>query len=661
MSFQQFQDYYKDRRQFFQGYEHDALLKKAYIKLRKGSEIRFQDVDKFTSHESSTLGKILIDVPQIMVVKDRVFKSLETVEAAQEADVCIVYGDYGHGKSQTAHVLLESLNAENKEKRLVHLENISTFNMFMHNFGRHMKELIETQHSAVYPQVSGYIDSFLNIPNNNTTSHSQLIQTFVEFIQATSEHDIVHVVILDEVDKIVKDEVERKQWIDFFVTLNDESDLALLLICLIPQQMVEVLLSADRRLERWNHFFNVNATILDGKYSSEVVRAIASILALHDYYNSNDTSSKSLEFIFNIVEHKLEYLQTTSIRNVNTWVIIVGELFQQFEKMNLWNLVDSFSTKDYREQGEIIKSKLMTLFKADNLPQFELSRDDSEDLELYRTEFTKESLSVGNFQSDGYFRIYLHFMNSEKLLHEIPAMIEYVDAQPVNLVKIRTITDEYPAILIAVGSDADAINELKGQIKQEFDQEFHKYPIRLIWIPSGLVGPLLLLPDDDSNSAFSQTLQLLINWSNVITGHRNEISLYFQDLPTDMIRRGILLRSLELAKFSQEDIQTARSSSTSEGDKNKTMIFFAANIVSNLEEIQTFKYLNSIEKHVTDTVMTQFPGEALEIMQEFKKMIEILEDKGYIIKGGSKRVTIKKTESWDQIQAINLLKSIYSG
>ena len=58
--------------------------------------------------------------------------------------------------------------------------------------------------------------------------------------------------------------------------------------------------------------------------------------------------------------------------------------------------------------------------------------------------------------------------------------------------------------------------------------------------------------------------------------------------------------------------------------------------------------------------MVQFPADALEFALEIPNMIKVLADNELVITGGNKRPTIKKSDTWDQLQAINLLKSHYS-
>ncbi|MDH5403894.1 MAG: hypothetical protein OEZ01_03525 [Candidatus Heimdallarchaeota archaeon] len=650
MTLEKFVDTYNERRDFYENYPFQALLKKTYLKFRKGSEVRFQDVSKFEEN-STIMSDVLINVPQIQLVKDRIKQSLQTVLETREADVRIVYGDYGHGKSQTAHLLVEELEKGSNNSVFIHLENIATFKNFFVNLSKNRKKQLGEE-------IPTDLQKFFSIfeDSSSEVGVSMLIHSFIEYLQCESNSNMVHVVILDELDKIVHDEIERKNWIDLFVSLNDESDLPILLVCLIPQRMATILINSDRRLERWNHFFSINSTSLDGRYSTEVLNAIATILALNDFYHQTRRETNSLQYTFDVIEQKLHYLETTTIRNVNTWVIIFGELLLQYENFGIW---DKYNSIDEIKRYDLLKSNLIKLIKSDNLPNFELSRDDSEEKDLYRIEFT-EDLS-GNMI--GSFNLLINFQNTEKLVKSVNICVETGDRfnEDESHEKLILLSDNNPVIVIILGMNSSKQTELNQKYLNEQKTHVERYSIKFITIPLEICSPLILLSEDESHAQYNQILSSLVNWSTIITGHREELEYIIKETPSEIARRGILLRSLQLADITIDKIKSHSEVSSSEEpiDISTGIIFMAANIVSTVEEVNTFKYLSTIEKNVSDTLMFRFPNEAIEVLQEFDNIINKLHDEKLLFKGGAKRFTIKKTKNWDSVKAIQIIKQMY--
>lgn len=414
MNYPDFEIYYSERKEFFKREFEKELWTKAYIKLKKGSEIRVQDLDKIYRTKKKPISEILIDVPQVRISKEKINKALKNVKISNEGDIRIVYGDFGHGKSQTANLIVESIRSNNISNQIVYIENITTFRIFIINFTDYLGNLLFKNNKHLFNKVEPILD-FLKKANDQSISISKIRSIFIKLIKELSERDYITILFLDELNKVLHDQIEIQHWIDFFITLTDESNLSLLLVCFIPQSTDRAMINIDKRMERWNTFFGIDATYLDGKYGSKVLLGIANLLALSSLNHYIDLSKNSLEFIYNIFLFRKDYLEGASIRKINTWTINLSELIIECKKYNLWERVKEFNRLDRTDKGLFIESKLRSLLSIDQLPQFELKRKDSEEKEIYRVEYQDENLRVENKKSDGHYQQFVQFINTEKL------------------------------------------------------------------------------------------------------------------------------------------------------------------------------------------------------------------------------------------------------
>ncbi len=668
MSYRELEDYYKKRRELISAKINDDLLVKFYFRLQKGSEIRYEDTKSFLGPENK-IRDILIDIQQEKIVKRDLKRILDQVRMLNEVGIKIVYGDYGHGKSQMANILVEWFKDEDKNI-LAYLENITTLRDFIENYAKYAQTFLLNNAEHLLFDGQQYLSILLEAqnPENSLTT---LRQNFINFAKYMSKNSHTIVLFLDELDKVARDPIELQHWIDLFISLNDENSLGIVLVILIPQITTNTLLQTDTRMERWNNFFSLDATQLDGKYGSVTLKGIANILAISTHYNYFEIQDDGLNFVYDLYTYKKDYLQNASLRNVNTWAVSVSEfLIQADSKFELWEKKRGFLALDEIEQEKIIERKLKIYLAEDQLPHFEVFLEDlaeegeEEEKEVYRVRYNPEKLRVDEEFSDGHFEQLVNYKNTETLKHKVAITINYnldVANQESQIDRITKIANNYPVLFFSIGPDKNTGKMIQTLFDRLCAKDRYKYPIKVINIPTNLVYPLLILPNDSKDKSFPFILQLLITWAKIMTGHRDEITYFLKELPNLMSQRTITLRSYELAgipiKQIQEDENITETLIDKEQEIEKGKLFLSAMVISMLENVQSFKYYTTIQRDITEMLAREFPEVASTLNRELDSTLSKLNLAGYVSFGGGKRRTVKKEEIWDEKKAMETIKN----
>lgn len=657
MNFREFQIYYAKRISFFKSEISEELSTKAYIKLKKGSEIRILNEKYIKRTEENKISKVLIDIPQIDLVKRRIDTALNSIQISHEGDIRIIYGDFGHGKSQTANLIIEDIRSKLKSNQIAYIENITTFKNFIIGISDYFTFKFKDQ-THFFNKIEPILDALKEI-DDSLKSISEIRSLFVKILKTLSERNYNIIIFLDELNKILHDPIEIQHWIDFFITLTDESNISFLLVCLIPQTSSRTLVNIDKRMERWNTYFNIDAIYLDGKYGNKVMEGIGNILALSSVNHYINLPSQSLELIYDVYQYRKNYLEGASIRKVNTWTINLSEFIIKCSKYNFWDKVKAFDRMDRTEKGLYIESKLRTLLSIDLLPQFELNIKDSEEKEIYRVEYNNTNLQAGDKKSDGHYQQYVQYMNTEKIKLNIAVEIKFTqdkNHQDSQIEKIIKLSEQYPTIFFSLGPQKSIGEELKKSLSKLSETDFEKYPIFVINIPQNLSYPLLLLPKDKNIAGFNQIKHILIAWSNIITAHREELEFFFREIQSKLIQRKILLRGLELAGLSSKKIKPIKGEKE-EDELKKARRFLVGSFIAMLEEVKSYKYLSTIESEIKDMLNNQFPRVATIVIKKIPNFIDLLEMDKFVSRGGKTKTTIKKEDKWNAHDVMTFLES----
>ncbi len=663
MPYTELENAYNMRKQVFNSRYPLELVNKLYSRMKRGVEVRASDLLKYDDNAPIKFADLFVGIPQVQEVINDIGEAFEEVEAGGEFFVKAVYGDFGHGKSQTAHLSIANIMLSDKtEMRVAHLENITSFTLFIENFAKSMEEqLTQTeQGKKIMESIQNMIDDL----KSPSLSLGENIQTFIHVVQELSRQDITVVVYLDEVDKIIHDEKDIREWIDFFVSINDVSDFKLLLVLFMPQNVSDRLINTDSRMERWMHFFEMAPVFLDGQYRAKTIDGIANMLAISAIAKGYELTKKEFEYAYNAYLHKHNYLEQASIRSVNIWALNLGETLNSCTKLGMWHLWDALKLQNPAIQYKTIKSKFTTLLNIDELSQFDIKLDDSDDIRTYRVEFSNKGIEILDKITDGQFRMYMRSSGGETLAHTIVVDIEYTldnNYPPEVLQSVLNHAKLYPTIFISIGLSLDAEKLIKTQIKNEVRQEPNLYPIEVINIPRDLLAPLMILKEDAPRSQILKVRGILRNWGRNITEHRLKLEKFLKNLPDLMVERRIHLRTFELADIPGSTTSDTSDSETTPSGKTPSVrqaaTFLAASMISRINEVKSYKQRITLEKDLRKDLDSHYPLHTDTVMVYLQNMISVLGQNNLIFFGRrGQHDTINKTPSWNDSLAMDLLR-----
>ena len=116
MSLEELTDTFNQRKILFEGYQTE-LLRKLYSRMKRGVEIRTDDMLRMSEGTDQDLSKLFVKIPQVEDVKIEVQNALEELDYADDFTVKAIFGDYGHGKSQCAHLTMLEVLRFNDHKQ----------------------------------------------------------------------------------------------------------------------------------------------------------------------------------------------------------------------------------------------------------------------------------------------------------------------------------------------------------------------------------------------------------------------------------------------------------------------------------------------------------------------------------------------------------------
>jgi len=666
---------------FTQKFERQ-LLTKVYSLMKRGVEIRIEDIEKAEESKTS-LTELFITIPQVTEVVDAVEDGLADLETMQITTIKVVYGDYGHGKSQTAQIALEKIVKQDHEAdRLIHLENISSFRNFLEDIAKSIRQQIT---SSKKPQLISEIVDRLNLiegANSSDKSLSDLISNLLEILQTLSQHEINLIIFLDEVDKITHDSTDMTEWIDFFTTLNDTRDLRLFLVLFLPQTAGRKIMDSDTRMLRWEQFFEMEPIYLDGKYGKDTIRGVANVLSLGTLYNQKSLTDNDLQFVYTAYNYRKNFLVNSSIRKTNMWSLTTAEILNQCIEMDIWNKVSSFLDRPGKTQKFLLEQQMRRILMEDRLPNFTLHIDDSDEKNTYRIEYEEENLVSNGIFSDGQYKLYRRSASSEFMEYgaaiKISASIKGTHESEV-LNHVVTLAENHPVIFISLGLPQSSEEDLEKRFQRLTDKYIQYFPISIINIPKELFGPLILVPTEDSEP-MRKLKNTVRAWGTHITDHINELQNFLNNLPNKMIDRTVRLKTYELVKELpiQEKPQLKANDEAakvlatlnedpvignSKQDKQQRLRdagkFFGASLVAIIDTIKSYKYQSTIEKELKKQLNTSPYGDLEHaLFNILPKYFTVLENDFLVemgTRGGQKIVST--TDNWDDERAINTINA----
>jgi hypothetical protein len=650
--------------------------------MKRGIEVRMEDLQK-TENLKTSLTEIFITIPQVTEVINSVEDGLLDLEGMSITTVKIVYGDYGHGKSQTAQIAIEKITQQGTDAdRIIHLETISSFRKFLKNFGQAIRQQVS---SSKQPQlITDLVNQlqFIEEADNRESSLSELITQLTEILQRLSEEEFNIVLFLDEVDKITHDQSDMTEWIDFFTTLNDARDLRIFLVLFLPQASGQKLMSADTRMHRWEQFFEMEAIYLDGKYGKDTLKGVANVLALGTLYNKKSLTENDLQFVFTAYNYRQNFLVNSAIRQTNMWSLTTSEILNQCIEADIWSKVGEFLARPGATQKFLLETQLKRILLEDKLPNFVLHIDDSDEKEVYRVEYENEALSSNGVFSHGQYKLYRRTASNEIHEYSIAVIVNAStsgahEAEILN--NVVTIAENHPVVFISLGLPQTSEADFKARFQRLSEKYIQYYPISVINVPKELFGPLILVPTDP-NEQMRNLRTTIKAWGTHITGHLVELQQFISTVPTQLIHRTVRMKTYELVKelpiqakpelVATDEAATVLAALDKDPvvtapvqDKKQRLVdagkFFGASLVAILGSIKSYKYQSTIEKELRRMIVTS-PYRDLEhalfnILPNYLKILEdnFLVETGH--RGSQKIISIK--DNWEEERAINIINS----
>ncbi len=665
------------------------LVNKAYAKIMRGVEIKWKDIQSISQRYSlrTPLQNLLIELPQIKEVINQVEHNLAKIENSHEMQVQVVYGEYGQGKSQIANILLELFSDTTRFPNCIYFyHSVTTINSFIEAFISHLSNILTGK--PFYSKIEPFLDQ-LRYAVDSRILITQIIETFSKIIKELSKRGYTTVLIFDEVDKALNSPDDFKPWGDLFVTLNDESDLKLLLVLLLPQSTAQQMLLIEPRLERWTTALHINAVYLTGKYLDFVPHAIGNILAMKAITERISFNTMYLEFAAHAISFQEKRLKSLSIRAVNQWAVQLAEMLIRLMNWNWDSLLTQFQHLDRTKKGQVIEKKLRTFLTNTQIPNFTLKNPDTNEFERYHITYSNDNLTTENKVSDGHFQIKKFVENAVVEETLVASEIKYTDtgshdSEQINKVKI--LSTGFPTIFFSLGSNTETANLIRERINLWHKQHSALYPVLLIHIPKPLITPLLIL-HEDSTTVNPAKIAILTFWAKSLCDFMQPLENFFKNLPDKLLERAIAIRLEKLKQITQlgsiqakqdqsPSISTTQPSLTT-STNNKTQLTIQSGASSpqpNLmveaitlfcsyidAAIKSWKTIQVLQRDVLKKVKKQYPLVADSFEQIFPQILQVLQNNNFILitTRGDKEI-IKKTSSWNISHAAQLLIQQFS-
>ncbi|OLS27653.1 MAG: hypothetical protein HeimC2_11010 [Candidatus Heimdallarchaeota archaeon LC_2] len=634
--------------------------------MQKGVEIRLEDLDPKEKYE---LTELFIKIPQIRRVQQEVEKIIDMGHTINDAQIRFIYGDYGHGKSQTANLVINSIeNHSSYSSRLFHLEHVSYFRSFIRDSSANFLKALKARKDNILIKVEDELYR-LSSPDNylQEISLAKIIDDYLVLLHKMSNYGTMTVLFFDELDKILHDKIDLTEWADFFVAINDRSDLKLAVVGFLPQLSGQQLRLQDTRFERWNNFFDVYAIYLDGRYESDILPGVANIFALSEKYHNLDLNDYDIEMYYAAFKHREIYLNNSSIRAVNLWGLAISELINGSKRHKLRAKISDFHKKEKTNKGFLFEKKMKNFLNKDILPQFEVKREDSDDAIGYRIQFSRENIATEDHLSDGHFKLYERTGNTEIELSHILVEIKYTEETihvSKQIAKVKKLSEYYPVIFFSLGPTNNNGKDLQQMFQEFTNDDPTRYPIDVINIPRSVLMPLLIAPDDVSN--FREEYGILLTWSQVMTDHRNLLFHFLRELPSKLVEREIELRTYQLmGKKLKKGIKpsppTLGGEVISESNEEEAKLFFVAKLVARIENIVTYSAVTTVQNNISKDMKKKkmYSNYSGSLLKKFQVYLEALETSQLIeITKKRKKDAIVKSGSWDDNVANEILKKI---
>jgi len=654
---------YNIRKKKYSHLNISSVVSKAYSRFKRGVEIRWEDILNYSRRKGQNpiLNELLIELPQIKMVKNKVYELISNVETSNEMGIQVIYGEYGQGKSQIAQILAEQYHNKSLYSTIIYIyHKISTISNFVSHICNIIRKEFEGSHGL--GKVEIFLDK-LEYSMMQMKSFPEVINYLIKTIQEVSRQGRTILLVIDELDIILTNPEEFKPWGDLFVRLNDSEDLNLILLLLLPQATAEKIKNFDSRFERWDIAFGINAVILTGKYLKLLPQAITNILSMKSITSKINFNNFFLEFASSSIDFMYKNMKKSSIRTVNLWAVELSEMFHELMDLNWEKRYHNFLQEDTYQQGNILEKNLRAFLAHCQLPDFQLKNPDTDDFDVYQSNFYNENLKFEDKESDGHILI-------TKILNEIPIEeakiaieIKYTstgDHTSDQIMKIKTLARGFPLIFFSLGSSDIFFESLLKKIESWYSESIIFYPILPIRLPKTLLSPLLIL-QEKSEPEFLKAINIIRVWARRFCPFLQSLEDYFKNLPEKLIDRQIKIRLMHI--IDKEKV-TGGLEPFIEG-KKIPKIKNGINLLCTFIEdaIKSHKQLHVLERDIRKKIKDLYPTIENEFMSLLPQLLSELVHNNLLetFKWGGTKDAIKKHKlNWNLDKAIKILSSKFA-
>ena len=656
-SYETIQREYNKRYRNYNTPDYVSLVSKAYSRFKRGVEIRWKDIQQNIKYRSkmTPLSNMLIELEQIKNVKEKVEQKFEEVDKSEEMDLQVIYGEYGHGKSQVAQILEEHYSNRDRYPQLIHLYHcISTFSDFLDIFILTIKDHFKGTES--YSKFESLFKKIKASLKSKELPLLKVVKTLINLIQEVTLRGKNILLIFDEIDTLLMTSIEElKPWIYFFVRLNDADNLKIILVLLLPRGVSEQLKTADTRLQRWNPAFGIDSIRLNGKYQDKVPHALANVLAMKSVISKIKFNKFYLGFVTDIIDHQIDRFKKDTIRSINTWSVELSELLSRLMKLNLESLSLDFNQLDKIDRGKRLEKTLKMFLVDSQLGDFKLRNLDTSEVDTYQIIYNEKNLRYNDYLSDGHFQINKIVSGFPVKEHEVAVEIKYTSIghhTEGELKKVKTLALGFPTIFFSLGSSESHYKSLLNEIKLWKKQYPNCYPLYVIRIPHNLLIPLLILRSQEDPTHYNK-IDILMFWAEKCCPFFPNLIDFFKTLRSELLERQLAIREEAIKASMTESDQEFVSSPLSEGIN--TLCSYIHDVIKTSKTIRVLK--NDIQKRIKkkvpeieDEFLTFLPQMLNELIQQ-----NMLEE----TKWRNDDAIKKKGLKWNLDKSVEILYSKY--
>lgn len=664
---------YKRKHKIFDDRSLKRLISKAYNQLLNGEEIKWETVREY-SNKNFSLNKLLVDLSLIKEIKRELNEIIDEIEDLNEKKIKVIYGEYGQGKSQTAQILQEWLNDDQKFPGVIPIyQCVSVLpKLFWYSSHQIKKKVLAT---SVIQELNLHLRNLsLGQPENFFTSPQNvqipyLIDEFNNLMIKLTNFGYTTILILDELDKILTDPKNWKPWGDLFTSLK--SDMSLLIIILIPQRIGQEILKTDPRMERWLIYFNFDATFLTGLVQDKVPEFVGNILAMSAVKNRLKLD-KYLEFAHACVNIKKDWLESAKVRSVNIWSIHLAKILEVLVNINFERIKEKFYELSEQKRGLRLEYCIRTFLKSIQFPDLIQKMDD--ETQLYKSYYKNKNLIYSKKESDGQIRVEKIVNNQVVEYKEIAVEIKYTSQgrhSDEDVRKLQILSEKWPLIFVSIGSDVDYLRDLEQEtIKWEKSAigVIPNFPVLIVHIPNILYHLLLILEEDLKDQSAPKYLNLVKFWAEYIVNFLYLVQEFLTKLPELLIDRKMKIRLTEAKLLTGSQILEESYSSPSLGSQieeqgiiisdgriiEKKAISILCSFIDT--KINKYKYWDNFQTGVYEDIQKNSPDARKSFDQNLEDWINTLSEKKMATKKErGTNFAIYKLENWNFSDALNLL------